>query len=185
MKPVNHWSQWMYWFMHQTSLIKVIKLRKITSQWHFCQHQNQNNTSVLLTLHSAKNNWNNNKENRRKFCEKVKFDMEFLSLIISIKVVWCINWNIHRDQWKNGFIFEFWEVSVAVVKKFTWGGKYHEELATLDKNHFEIGYPVEHVISTYFFFFYSHIYWVIKVVLDKSLLIQSVNLSPAYLILIS
>ena len=120
----------------------------------FCQHQNQNNAflqccSFYTQLKTAETI---TKKNRRKFCEKVKFDMEFLSLIISIKVVWCINWNIHRDQWKNGFIFEFWEVSVAVVKKFTWGGKYHEELATLDKNHFEIGYPVEHVISTYFFF---------------------------------
>ena len=50
MKPFFHWSQWMYWFMHQTSLIKVIKHRKITNWWHFCQHQNQNNT--FLQHHS-------------------------------------------------------------------------------------------------------------------------------------
>ena len=103
MKPFFHWSQWMYWFMHQTSLIKVIKHRKITNWWHFCQHQNQNNTSLqchslYAQLKTAETITN---KTDKIFVKKSRMHKSMHSL-------WSVEKWLHFE--------EFWEVSVTVVK---------------------------------------------------------------------
>ena len=80
---------------------------------------------MLLTLRSAKNSWNNNKENRQKFCEKVKFDMEFLSLITLIREVWCINQYIHRNQRLTGSILKSFEKFLSLWWKIYQLGLYN------------------------------------------------------------
>ena len=113
MKPFFHWSLWMYWFMHQTSLIRAIRLRKMTNQWHFCQHQNHSNSflqccSLYAQLKTAETITKKIFEKKSSLTSKPNnFNLGGL-VHKSIHSLWSV------EQWLH--FEEFWEVFMVVVK---------------------------------------------------------------------